>query len=116
MTLIVMDEGNSRRDLNSGRPIMYKTFVVFSGLSAFTTGGNYGDNRVVNLIWQVKLESRMMALYLARSCLRCRDYLAFVIAEPKGRRKSQPVTDRCAFYGYKIHWTLLSGYGSIRSR
>ena len=49
---------------------------------------------------------------LSRSCPRCRHYLAVVIAEPKGRRKSQSVTGRCVFCGYKIHWTLLAGYGN----
>ena len=52
-----------------------------------------------------------MAVYLGLRC-RCRDYFAVVIAEPKGRRKSRPANGRCAFCGYKIHWTLFPGYGS----
>jgi hypothetical protein len=57
-----------------------------------------------------------MAVILSRSCPRCRDYFAVVIAEQKGRRKSQPINGRCAFCGYKIQWRLLAGYGNQSSK
>src|SRR5215813_8658744 len=36
-----------------------------------------------------------MAVYLARSCPRCRAYFCVVIAEPKGRAKPRFIHDRC---------------------
>src|SRR5262249_38507427 len=54
-----------------------------------------------------------MAIILARTCPRCRDYLAVVIGEPKGREKSQPITGRFAVCGYEIPWPLIPGYCSV---
>jgi hypothetical protein len=53
-----------------------------------------------------------MAVYLARTCPKCRNYFGVVIAELEGRGRSQPINGRCAACGYEIHWTLFPGYGS----
>jgi len=53
-----------------------------------------------------------MAVYLARSCPKCRNYFGVVIAERQGRGKPQPIHGRCATCGYEVNWTLFPGYGS----
>src|SRR5262245_19707926 len=57
-----------------------------------------------------------MAVYLARSCPRCRDYFGVVIAETQGHAKPQSIHGRCAtkstgrVEGKEMHMTLSDGY------
>ena len=48
-----------------------------------------------------------MAIYLARNCPKCRDYLGVVIAKPNGSGY-QPVHGRCATCKYEISWALIT--------
>jgi hypothetical protein len=47
----------------------------------------------------------MMAVYLARSCPRCRNYFGIVIGEPKTEKNVQPIHGCCAKCGYEVNWT-----------
>jgi hypothetical protein len=46
-----------------------------------------------------------MAVYLARSCPMCRNYLGVVIGEPKSEKNVRPIRGRCSYCGYVVNWT-----------
>jgi hypothetical protein len=46
-----------------------------------------------------------MAVYLARSCPRCRNYFGVVIGEPKSENNVRPIRGRCSYCGYVVNWT-----------
>jgi hypothetical protein len=70
-----------------------------------------GDRRspfcpqLYDIVCRVKL--KMMAVYLARSCPKCRNYLGIVIAGPKNKGSVQSIRGRCNTCGYEVNWTLL---------
>ena len=53
-----------------------------------------------------------MAVYLARTCPKCRNYFGVVIREPAKQREIH--TRSFAKCGYEVNWTLLPGHGSIQ--
>jgi hypothetical protein len=57
-----------------------------------------------------------MAVYLARTCPKCRNYFGIVIGEPKSENNVQSIRGRCAKCGYEVNWTLFPGYGAIGHR
>ena len=90
------------------------SFGIAETTATKLSSGNYGENRVVNLILRVNVGSWL--LVFPDPGPRCRVYLTVVIAEPKGRRKFQPVTVVVHSAIIKIHWTLVPGYGNQSSK
>jgi RNase P subunit RPR2 len=63
-----------------------------------------------------RYRSRIMALYLDRTCPKCGGYFGVVMPSPERKSNAQQVNGLCADCGHTVRWKFIRGGYNRRKR